>query len=343
MKALVLETDGSLVFREVPEPEVGPDDVRIRVRACGICGSDVQGLGGRAGRRIPPIIMGHEAAGVVDRVSAAVTGWRPGDRVTFDSTVYCGTCDFCRRGLINLCDSRRVVGVSTADFRYHGALAEYVVVPQRCVYRLPDPLDFVAATLAEPLSVALHAVQRAGTSLNDTAVVIGVGTIGLLVIQCLRAAGCGRIVAVGRRAHRLALAGQMGADATLVTGWDDVVAAVMDATANRGADVVVEAAGSAPATQMGLHCLRKGGTLVVLGAYDEEVTLPLLEVVLRQLSVNGSVGSCWEFPTGLDLLARGAIDSEPLISAVAPLAEGAGWFARLAQREETLLKVVLEP
>jgi L-iditol 2-dehydrogenase len=343
MKALVLEPDGQLVFQDVPEPFLGPNDVRIRVRACGICGSDVQGMGGQASRRIPPIIMGHEAAGVVEEVGAAVSDWRIGDRVTFDSTVYCGTCDFCRRGMINLCDNRRVVGVSTAAFRFRGAMAEYVVVPQHIVHRLPESLAFVKAALAEPLSVALHAVQRAQVSINDTAVVIGVGPIGLLITQCLRLAGCGRIVAVDTRPYRLATATKMGADEALLAGQDDVVTKVMHSSNHHGADVVIEAVGSAAATRQGLLCLRKGGTLVVLGSYLQDTQIPLLEVVLRQLSLNGSVASCWEFPKGLDLLARGVINGDELISAVAPLSEGTSWFERLEQREETLLRVILEP
>jgi L-iditol 2-dehydrogenase len=343
VKALVLEQHGHLVFQDVPEPSMGPNDVRIRVRACGICGSDVQGMGGQASRRIPPIIMGHEAAGVVEEVGAAVSDWHTGDRVTFDSTVYCGTCVFCRRGMINLCDNRRVVGVSTVSFRFHGAMAEYVVVPQHIVHRLPESLTFVKAALAEPLSVALHAVQRARVSINDTAVVIGVGPIGLLITQCLRLAGCGRILAVDTRPHRLAMATKMGADEALMTGHDDVVTEVLHCSDNHGADVVIEAVGSASATRQGLLCLRKGGTLVVLGSYAHDTQIPLLEVVLRQLSLNGSVASCWEFPKGLDLLARGVIDGDELISAVAPLSEGTSWFERLEQHDETLLRVILEP
>jgi len=140
--------------------------------------------------------MGHEASGVIAEVGERVTGWNKGERVTFDSTVYCGSCWFCRRGLINLCDHRRVSGVSCEDYRQHGAFAEYVAVPHHILYRLPEAVSFEHAAMIEAVSVAIHAVERTPISLGETAVVVGVGVIGLLVVQALRLAGCGKIIAV---------------------------------------------------------------------------------------------------------------------------------------------------
>jgi len=138
MKALTLTDYKQLVYGDAPDPRIADQEVLVRVRACGICGSDVHGMDGSTGRRVPPIIMGHEAAGVIAEVGKQVKGWNVGDRVTFDSTIFCGTCWYCQRGLINLCDNRRVLGVSCADYRQHGAFAEYVALPQRILYRLPD-------------------------------------------------------------------------------------------------------------------------------------------------------------------------------------------------------------
>ena len=137
MKALVLHEYNCFEYKDVQEPEIGPDEVLIEVKACGICGSDVHGMDGSTGRRKPPIIMGHEAAGVIAGVGKQVENWSEGDRVTFDSTIYCEECHFCRKGLINLCDNRRVLGVSCDDYRQQGAFAEYVSVPQHILYRLP--------------------------------------------------------------------------------------------------------------------------------------------------------------------------------------------------------------
>jgi L-iditol 2-dehydrogenase len=140
VKALILEAYNRFEYREVAEIVAGPNDLLVDVKACGICGSDVHGQDGSTGRRIPPVIMGHEAAGIVAQVGSSVRGWRPGDRVTFDSNIYCGVCRYCRKGKINLCEARRVLGVSCPEFRQDGAFAEQVVVPQQCVYRLPDAL-----------------------------------------------------------------------------------------------------------------------------------------------------------------------------------------------------------
>src|SRR5215210_6206543 len=137
MKALLLSEYSKLAVAYMPAPAIAEDEVLVRVRACGICGSDIHGFDGSTGRRIPPLVMGHEAAGEIQTVGAAVKDFRPGDRVTFDSTVSCGRCIYCERGQINLCDNRTVLGVSCGDYRRHGAFAEYVAVPARILYHLP--------------------------------------------------------------------------------------------------------------------------------------------------------------------------------------------------------------
>ncbi len=343
MKALVLTQHNHLEYRDVPRPELGPHDVLVEVKACGICGSDVHGMDGSTGRRQPPIIMGHEAAGVIAEVGDDVAGWACGDRATFDSTVYCGRCSFCKKGQLNLCDDRRVLGVSCDEYRRDGAFAEYVAVPQRILYRLPDGLGFEHAAMIEPLSVAVHAVNRAGLSPDDTAVVIGTGMIGLLVVQALRAAGCRQIIAVDLDRGRLELARRFGAADELVADGVDVVAEVMKRTNGRGADVAMEVVGVSATVGLAIGSLRKGGRLALVGNVSPTVELPLQAVVTRELSLSGSCASCGEYPACLEMLARGTVDVEPLLSAVAPLAEGAAWFARLQRGGEGLLKVILQP
>ncbi|HCC56989.1 MAG TPA: galactitol-1-phosphate 5-dehydrogenase, partial [Solibacterales bacterium] len=166
-----------------------PQDLLVQVKACGICGSDVHGYDGSTGRRVPPIVMGHEAAGVVAAVGREVKGYQPGDRVTFDSTVSCGHCFFCTRGQINLCDNRQVLGVSCGEYRRNGAFAEFVLVPQNIAYKLPDALAFEHAALIEAVSIAVHAANITPVELGDTAVVVGTGMIGLLALQAIRIAG----------------------------------------------------------------------------------------------------------------------------------------------------------
>lgn len=343
MKALVLEEYKRFVIKDMPQPTPAPDEVLVRVKACGICGSDVHGMDGSTGRRRPPVVMGHEAAGVIESVGAAVTGWQVGDRVTFDSTISCGTCWFCRRGRINLCDNRSVLGVSCADYRRDGAFAEFVTVPARILYRLPDALSFDDAAMVEALSIAVHAVGRTPLVLNDTAVVVGAGMIGLLVIQALRAAGCGTILAVDLDPAKLDLARQLGADAGIQAGKSDVAGDVRSRTGGRGADAVFEVVGITPAIKTAVECVRKGGSLTLVGNLSPTVELPLQSVVTRELTVHGSCASAGEYPACLDLLARGAFNVKPLISATAPLDAGPAWFDRLYRKEPGLMKVILNP
>ena len=343
MKALVLKEYNNFVYEDMPQPEIGPDDVLIQVKACGICGSDVHGMDGSTGRRLPPIVMGHEAAGIIADLGKNVKGWKKGERVTFDSTVSCGNCLFCRRGQINLCDNRRVLGVSCEDYRCHGAFAEYIAVPQQILYRLPKGLSFEQATLVEPLSVAVHAVGRTPISLNDTAVVVGSGMVGLLVIQALRAAGCGRIIAVDIDQNRLDLACKLGADVGLKSDDCNVTEEVLKLTDNLGADIAFEVVGITPTIKMAVAVLRKGGSLTLVGNLSPTVDWPLQSIVTREISVYGSCISCGEYPACLEMMARGAINVDALISATAPLAEGPAWFKRLYDKEPGLLKVILVP
>src|SRR5215472_3605261 len=195
MKALLLSEYRRLEMTDVATPKPQPGGVLLRVAGCGICGSDVHGYDGSSGRRIPPIVMGHEAAGTIAALGKNVAGFAQGDRVTFDSTVYCGACAPCLRGEINLCDNRQVLGVSCSDYRRAGAFAEYIAVPSRIVYRLPDNLSFPEAAMLEALAVAVHAVSLAQVSANRPALVVGAGMIGLLIVQALRATGCSPVFA----------------------------------------------------------------------------------------------------------------------------------------------------
>lgn len=344
LKALILTETNRFEYTDMDPPQIGnPDDVLIRVKACGICGSDVHGMDGSTGRRIPPIVMGHEASGVIEAAGKNVTGWAKGDPVTFDSTIYCGKCDYCRSGRVNLCDNRRVVGVSCGEYRQHGAFAEFVVVPQHILYRLPQGITFEQAAMVEALSIAFHAVRRTPIRLNDTAVVVGAGMIGLLVIQTLRLAGCGTIVAVDVDDGKLQLAGQLGADFGVHASGDDAKEAVLGVTGNRGADCAFEVVGISPAVKTGMDVLKKGGSLTLVGNLSAAVDFPLQAAVTREITLYGSCASSGEYPACLDMIARKKIDVDALISAAAPLSEGASWFRRLYDKEPGLMKVVLKP
>ena len=342
MKALLLEEYNKLVYIDVPDPEVGEHEVLIRVVACSICGSDVHGLDGSTGRRVPPLIMGHEASGEVAAVGERVTDWQIGQRVTFDSTIYCGTCWHCRRGEINLCDKRRVLGVSCDEYRQHGAFAEYVAIPEHILYAFPEDVSFEQASLVETLSIAVHAVGRLPIQMNDAALVVGTGNIGLLAIQVLKVFGCSPVIAADIDEHKLAFALKAGADMVVNTTNTDLRNEVLRHT-ERGVDVAVEAVGLSTSIQSAVSALRKGGALSLIGNLSPTIDLPLQTLVTRQIDVRGSCASSGEYPVCLDLITRKVVDVDLLISAVAPLSEGSLWFQRLYQREIGLMKVVLKP
>ena len=343
MKSLLLTEYNHLEIVDQPMPACGPNEVQVRVEACGICGSDVHGYDGSSGRRIPPIVMGHEAAGTVAAFGPEVQGLTEGDRVTFDSTVYCGSCEFCARGEMNLCDHRQIIGVSCADYSRAGAFAEYVVVPRHIVYRLPDTISFTEAAVSEAVSVALHAVRVSQTAQGETALVIGAGMIGLLILQAARAAECARVIVADIDATRLNLAKQVGAKELLHCPGNELVGEVLRLTNGRGVDTAFEAVGMNETVAAAIDCTRKGGTVTLVGNIRPEVTLPLQKVVTRQLRLQGSCASAGEFPHAIDLVARGEIQVKPLITAVAPLEDGPRWFERLHAHEPNLMKVVLTP
>jgi L-iditol 2-dehydrogenase len=244
---------------------------------------------------------------------------------------------------MNLCDNRRVLGVSCEDYRQHGCFAEYAVVPEHIIYPMPDNLSFEHAAMIEPVSVAVHAVKRTPITEGDTAVVIGVGMIGLLVVQALKVAGCGKVIAVDLADEKLALAQTLGAELGINPNTADAVAAILEATDGRGTDVAMEVVGATPTVQTAIEVTRKGGHVTLIGNLAPKVDFPLQSVVTRELTLHGTCGSNGEYPECIDLLASGAIQVEPLITAKATLDEGAEWFDRLYAAEAGFMKVILQP
>ncbi|MFY9152929.1 MAG: galactitol-1-phosphate 5-dehydrogenase [Prolixibacteraceae bacterium] len=343
MKSLVLEKYNEFTLKETEIPELKPGWVLIKVEACGICGSDVHGMDGSTGRRQPPVIMGHEASGIISEITPEVAGWKVGDRVTFDSTISCGECFYCQRGEINLCDNRRVLGVSCDEYRQNGAFAEFVAVPAHILYAIPENIKFEQAAMIEAVSIAVHAAAISPVQANDTAVVIGCGMIGLLCVQALKAAGCKKVIAIDQIDEKLDLALNLGADLTIRSGDPELIKKVLNETSQRGADLVLEAVGIELTVNLAVDCTRKGGTITLIGNLAPEVKFPLQKVVTRQLKVQGSCASAGEYPLCLELIASGKIKVDDLISKVALLEDGNEWFHRLHNKEAGLMKVILKP
>lgn len=342
MKALVLTEYKKLEYKDVPLPEIRNDEVLVRVKAVGICGSDIHGMDGSTGRRIPPIIMGHEASGIIVETGRDITAWKTGDRVTFDSTIYRLDDWYTRRGQYNLSDNRMVLGVSCNDFRRDGAFAEYVSIPGHILYKIPENVSFEQAAMVEPVAVSLHSINLSQARINDTAAVFGSGMIGLFIIQLLKQAGC-RVIAVDTLNEKLEKARQAGADFVFNPSTDQVADEIRKLTAGRGADLAFEAVGITATIQSAIDSVRKGGTLVLVGNLSPAIELPLQKVVTKELTVKGSCAINGEYPAVLDLISQGRVKVDTMMSAVAPLSEGASWFDRLYNKEPGLLKVILNP
>lgn len=377
MKALVLTAPCEFNYDiGFPDPVPGAGEVLVKIKACGICGSDIHGMDGRSGRRQMPIVMGHEAAGEIIEVGEGVADWQLGDRVTFDSTEYCGVCEECLAGYVNLCPDRKVLGVSPGSYRRHGCFAEKIVLPERILYGIPDTLPFEKAAFAEPVAIALHAVNLAdGIEVGDAftdcedededecgscgegcghdhsgeearggvAVVVGAGLIGLLVIQALKARGWERVIAVDLDEKRLALSKELGADEAFNATQEGLAMHLREICGGDGADASFEVVGAGAPIDLAIRCVRKGGQVILVGNLQPSTPFPLQEVVTRQLTLRGSCSCAGEYPEAIRRIEDGSIRVEPLLSAVAPLEQGADWFKRLYDNKEGLLKVVLQP
>jgi len=329
MKALVHTAPYIMEYRDWDMPEVGPEDLLIRVRACAICGSDIKGYSGKTGRRQPPIIMGHEAAGDVVQLGSAVQNFRIGDRVGFDSTIYCLRCANCLKGHYNLCLNRRVVGVSEGSYRQHGAMAEYMAVPWWIAVRLPDNLSHEQAALIETVSIGVHAANRTPLKLNDSVVIVGAGAVGLVTLQAVKLKGAGKVVITDLSEGRLALAGQLGADVCITADTPDLVSALLQIVGEAGADASFEAVGIQETIDTALAVTRTGGSVTLIGNVAPRVEFGLQAIVTGELNLYGVCASNGEYADCLQLVATGRINVEPLISAHARLEDGQQVFDEL--------------
>lgn len=333
-----------LEYLEVPTPSItSPTQVLVRIKAASICGSDVHGFDGSSGRRKPPIIMGHEASGMIEEVGSLVKNFKAGDRVTFDSTISCGTCSFCKKGAVNLCDNRRVLGVSCDEYKQDGIFAEYALIEERILYKIPDDLDYIQASLTEPAGVAAHALSLASPGLAENVAVVGSGLIGLLLIKLLRIITSGRIIALETDDTRRRKALDCGADYAFDPRDPELLEKLSQINHKQMIDIVYEAVGATNPINTAIEVVKKGGTVVLVGNISQKIEIPLQKIVTRQIRLQGSCAISGEYPAVIKLMADKKLNVEDLISKTAPLQEGQYWFDKLYNREDDLLKVVLLP
>jgi len=343
MKAVVKtkKGEGNIEFMDWPEPHPGPGQVKIRVRGAGVCGSDVHVLHEHIS--IPmnlPIIIGHELCGEIAEVGAGVRNYQAGDRVTSETTYYkCGRCPFCQIGWYNMCPERLIIG-----FRAHGAYAEYCVMPEIALHRLPESVDFISGALCEPLAVCTHATyELTGIYPGDWVYVSGPGPIGLLCMQLAKAAGAN--VAIGGVAvdeGRLKIAQSLGANRTVRVDQEDPVTVLKDLTGGAGADIVIECAGVPAATAKGLDVVRKRGKFTQIGLFGRPIEIDFEKICFKEILVTGSFGSKWTtWEKAIQILAEGKVQTRPLVSSTRPLDQWKEAILGMETKEE--MKVVLVP
>ncbi len=331
MKALVFTDFNRQDVQDLPIPQlVYPDDVLVRVRAAGVCGSDLHGYTGQSGRRQPPLVMGHEVTGEVVQVGNQVKHFRAGDRVAVQPLIY-------RPDEVTGVVTRRLIGMNLP-----GAYEEYIVVPAENLFPIPDSLSFTAGSLTEPLAVAVHAVSLRQVRPYDSVLVIGAGAIGLLTLQVLKLAGAGKVAMSDVNEDRLALARQIGADATFNATHQDFDQFLQATTDGKGFDMTYEAVGITPTVKQSIQGVKYGGTVVWIGNNQRVVEVDMQSIVTREVSVAGTYGmNQQDFARALQMLADGAIDVEPLVNRRATLAEGTTLFDELIN-DQTVVKCVIE-
>jgi L-iditol 2-dehydrogenase len=341
MKALLKlsHQPGDVGLREVPEPVTGPQQVKIAIKAAGICGTDIHHYDDEYPSR-PPVILGHECSGLVVEAGSEAAGVKVGDRVTaIPFAVTCGHCRYCQQGELGLCPERIAFG-SFMD----GAFADYMVIPAGAVLRLPDNVDYETGALAEPLSSVVKAVCETTTvQPGDMVLVSGPGPIGLLAALLARALEA-RVILVGTSAdaRRLELARRLGIDHTLEAGKDDVKQAVSDLTSGEGVDILFECAGAPAAVRDALSLVRKRGQITQMGLAGKPLELPLDQIVLRDIRLVGTFGgSVRSWQHVLRLMREAVIPLAPLVSAVLPLSAWEQGFDMVRRKEG--LKVLLRP
>ena len=339
MKAIYYIGNQKMELRDIPIPAPNEEEYLVKIQACGICGSDYEGFLGKTGRRIPPMIMGHECAGVIEK---GIPGgkFQPGDQVAIFPKFYCGECETCKKGLVNLCPNAKFLGVMDCD----GAMTEYCCVPER--YLVPFCGSEILASMAEPAAVAYNAIFKIPEQLLQEAehiLVVGAGTIGLLALLWLKYRGAKHVIVSDTFAYRLDLAQKLGADAIVNPAQEDFLDVIAHLTGGKMCDISVEAVGISATASSSIEALHPSGTAIWIGNAAKMVSINMQKVVTTELKIRGSyIYDRQDFDRCVKLLTEDAIDISPLISCKIPLEEGVNAFHMLQENKEgRIIKIVL--
>ncbi len=338
MKQAYLAQPGEMIIRDQALPEAGPGEIVLRVDHVGICGSDIHAFYGRHPFIALPIVLGHEATGVVSEVGADVSRIHVGDHVVIEPTLSCGQCERCRIERAHVCDHLRVVGC-----QFPGAYAEYVVIPEKNVVILPQDVPLKGAALIEPLAVGVRACKRGDVKDGSQVCIVGSGTIGIMTAIAARALGAQRIVLMDVNPQKCEIAKRLGFESFCNANADPRSAMELH-FGQKGPDTVLECVGVEGSVRFALLGASKGGTIVIVGVFEQDVSVPMALVQDRELAVIGTLMYTEDdFADAVRLVVEGKVPTESLITRVFPLEEAAEAFAFIRDQKGAAIKVLLKP
>jgi L-iditol 2-dehydrogenase len=335
MKRIVIQKPDEVTTEEVPDPRPGTGEVSIAVAYCGICGSDLHAFRGRHPFIPLPATPGHEFSGVIEAVGDGVGNFIPGDRVVCEPLISCGTCYNCVQGRYNICTGLKVVGCQG-----EGAMADCFIAPAATVQKIPDSLSLRDAALVEPLAVGIHAAKRGGNLMGSNVVIIGAGTIGLMVLHAVLRGGARRVVVTDLVDERLSRASDIGATKTVNAGHRDAQAQVLDGIPESGIDAVFECVGVEQGIENAIRYVRKGGRIVVAGVFENRISISIADVQDREIELVGTlVYTRRDFTEAVEMLASGEVNGNDFVNEVYGLEDAERAF-KAAMNTATNIKVL---
>ena len=339
MKAVVLEEIEKLVIKDIPAPEPGSKEVLVKIKACGLCGTDLKLYRGQY-RANTPVVLGHEFAGEVIEAGKEVKDIKVGDRVASDPNESCGACNWCRSARPCFCNDLAAYGVLR-----NGGFAEYAVVGEKGTYKIPEGLDYDIASFAEPVSCVCHAIDRANIKPGETVLIIGGGPTGQILLQMAKLAGAGELIMVTRSQWKLDFAKRLGATHTINVKEENVLKRTMEITGELGVDVVIEAVGTPETVEQAFGLAKRGGRVIIFGFSPQgaKATFIPFDILSKELTILGSWVNPYTFPRALDLMASKKIDLESLVSTKISLDNIMDGFKALEEKPKGFMKAVVKP
>lgn len=340
MKAAVWDAINHVEICERPKPVADEGHVVVKVKAVGVCATDVHMISGNISLAKPPHILGHEIAGIIDEVGAGVKGWKKGDRVVIDTIISCGHCKVCKSGRKELCAERMEIGYTP----YEGGYAEYTKVPAQCLVRLPEEIPFRDAAILESVACPFGAVLRIGIKPGSTVLVQGAGPAGIAFVQAAKLSGAGKVIASARGKERIEYVKQFGADVAIDAQNENVLERVLELTSGEGCDYVIDAAGSVDSILLCFDACKTGGDVFYYGIPDEkaQIPFPFMKMLLKQLRLHGILEYCAGWDSLVALVANGRINIHDMVTHTFSLDELPNAVELLKQKNRSLIKAVIE-